>query len=86
MNIDYNKSFDKQFAKLSRIQKQLVIDTVELFINDPFDDNLRNHPLKDKWNNYRSITADYDLRLHYRVINQGTILFVAVGTQAQLYK
>jgi addiction module RelE/StbE family toxin len=86
MNIDYSKSFDRQFAKLSRRQKQLAIDTIELFIDDPFNKSLRNHPLKDKWINYRSITADDDLRLHYRVINKDTALFAAVGTHDQLYK
>lgn len=86
MNIDYSKSFDRQFAKLSKLQKQLVIGTVELFIDDPFNDVLRNHPLKDRWVNYRSITADDDLRLHYRVIKKDTTLFVAVGTHDELYK
>jgi addiction module RelE/StbE family toxin len=86
MNIDYSKPFDKQFTKLSKAQKQLVIDAVELFIDDPFNDSLRNHPLKDRWVNYRSITASDNLRLHYRVIKKDTVLFVAVGTHDELYK
>lgn len=85
MNIDYSKSFDRQFAKLSRRQKQLAMDAIELFIDSPFDDSLRNHPLKDRWVDYRSITADDDLRLHFRVINEDTSLFVAVGTHDKLY-
>ena len=86
MKIDYSKSFDRQFAKLSNQQKRLVIGTIELFIYDPFNDSLRNHPLKDKWINYRSITVDADLRLHYRVIKKNTTLFVAVGNHNELYK
>ena len=66
MKIDYSKSFDGQFAKLSREQKRLVIATIDLFIDTPNHDSLRNHPLKEKWTNYRSISADDDLRLHYR--------------------
>ena len=86
MNIDYSKSFDKQFAKLSKLEKQLAVDTIELFIEDPFSDDLRNHPLKDKWVNYRSITVTDDLRLHYRVIKKDTALFVAVGTHDEQYR
>jgi mRNA-degrading endonuclease YafQ of YafQ-DinJ toxin-antitoxin module len=47
---------------------------------------LRNHPLRDKWTNYRSITADNDLRLHYRLVGKDAALFVAIGTHDELYK
>lgn len=86
MRINYSKSFDRQFTKLSKFQKNLVKDTIDLFIDDPFNDSLRNHPLKDIWQEYRSIAVDNDLRIHYRVINKDTILFVAVGTHDELYK
>lgn len=86
MIIRYQKSFTEQFTKLSKMQKQLVKDTIEIFGEDTNNDALRNHPLKDEWISYRSITADNDLRLHYRVINKDTALFVAVGTHEQLYK
>jgi mRNA-degrading endonuclease YafQ of YafQ-DinJ toxin-antitoxin module len=64
----------------------LVKDAIDLFIDDPFNESLRNHPLKDKWISNRSISADDDLRLHYRVIDKGTALFVAVGTHDELYR
>ena len=86
MKVKFQKSFTNQFKKLSKTQKQLVADTIELFTEAPMHDTLRNHPLKDRWQNYRSITADDDLRLHYRVINEDTALFVAVGTHDELYK
>ena len=86
MKVKFQKSFTKQFTKLSIDKKQLVSDAIELFSENPMHDSLRNHPLRDKWVNYRSITADDDLRLHYRVINKDTALFVAVGTHDELYK
>jgi len=85
MNLQYRQSFQKQFSRLSASKKQLVKGALELFEEHPMHDSLRNHPLKDKWANYRSITADDDLRLHYRVINKDTALFVAVGTHDELY-
>jgi addiction module RelE/StbE family toxin len=86
MKVKFQKSFTSQFKELSKTQKRLVTDAIELFTEDPMHDSLRNHPLKDKWANYRSVTADDDLRLHYRVINKDTALFVAVGTHDELYR
>lgn len=86
MKIRFQKSFTEQFSKLSKSQKQLVKDALELFGENPAHESLRNHPLKDKWSSYRSITADDDLRLHYRTLNEDTVLFVAVGSHQQLYK
>lgn len=85
MRIRFQKSFNKQFVKLSRTQKQLVKDTIELFSGNPHDKSLRNHPLKDKWYGYRSVSAD-DLRLHYKELSDNTTLFVAVGSHDELYK
>jgi addiction module RelE/StbE family toxin len=74
MNVKFQTSFTRQFTKLSIDKKQLVADTIELFLEDPMHGSLRNHPLRENWINYRSITAAQDLRLHYRVINKDTAL------------
>lgn len=86
MNIDYAKSFDNQFRKLSELNKGLVRGTIEIFIDDPFNDSLRNHPLKKQWIGYRSISVTDDLRIHYRLIDKNTALLVAVGSHSELYK
>lgn len=86
MNIDYARTFDLQYKKLQRFRKMLVRNTIELFIDDPFNQSLRNHPLKDQWIGYRSITVDDDLRIHYKELKNNRILMVAVGTHEELYK
>jgi addiction module RelE/StbE family toxin len=86
MKVIYQKSFTEQFAKLSKAQKRLAKETIELFIENQTHESLRNHPLRGKWSQYRSITAEDDLRLHYRVVNEDTVLIVAVGSHGQLYK
>lgn len=86
MRIDYSKTFDKQYARLTKHQKLLVRGAIEMFIDEPSNISLRNHPLKDEWSGYSSITADEDLRLHYKLLNDNTALFVAVGTHKELYK
>ena len=86
MKVRYQKSFTEQFTELSKSQKLLAKEAIELFIEDHMHDSLRNHPLRGTWASYRSISADVDLRLHYRVISEDISLFVAVGTHDQLYK
>ena len=60
MKIRYQKSFTNQFSKLSKPQKQLAKDAIEVFAADPMHDSLRNHPLKGEWPKYRSITEVVD--------------------------
>ncbi len=86
MNIDYARSFDLQYKKMQQFRKLLVRDAIELFIDDPFNKSLRNHPLKEQWVGYRSITVDNDIRIHYKELKNNRILMVAVGTHEELYK
>ena len=86
MKIIFQEIFTKQFKRLTKSQKQPVADVIVLFAEDPMHDSLRNHPLRGKWATYRSITADDNLRLHYRAIDKDNALFVAVGIHDELYK
>lgn len=86
MRIRFQKSFTAHFTKLTDIQKQHVKDTLELFTEHPSASSLRDHPLKDKWAGYRSITANKDLRIHYKLLDADTVLLAAVGAHRQLYK
>jgi addiction module RelE/StbE family toxin len=86
MKVKFQNSFTLQFTKLSKAQRELVKEAIELFADDPMHDSLRNHPLREQWADYRSITADNDLRLHYRIVDKDTALFVAVGSHEQLYR
>lgn len=86
MIIRREKSFDRQFTKLKPAQKQLAIKRMQQFIVNPFHPQLRNHALKGEWAGYRSISVGGDLRIHYKALDDDTILVVAVGTHAQLYK
>jgi len=87
MNIDFSKSFDRQFQdRLNARQRQKALEAIELFIDKPFHKDLRNHALQGKWNGYRSISVGGDLRLHFKVISGDRVLFEAVGSHNQLYK
>ncbi|HSX28929.1 MAG TPA: type II toxin-antitoxin system mRNA interferase toxin, RelE/StbE family [Candidatus Saccharimonadales bacterium] len=86
MNVDFTKPFNKQFEKLPhKLQKQAKA-AIALFLDDVVAPSLRNHALTGKWAGHRSISAGGDLRLHFKIVNETTVLFVAVGSHSQLYK
>jgi addiction module RelE/StbE family toxin len=87
MNIDFSKSFDRQFqSRLTSQQRQKALEAIELFIDEPFHKDLRNHALYGIWKGYRSISVGGNLRLHFKVISGGRVLFEAVGSHDQLYR
>jgi addiction module RelE/StbE family toxin len=85
MNVDFAKSFNKQFEKLPLKSQIKAKEAVTKFIDNNSDTTLRNHALKGEWTTYRSISAGGDLRQHYKVVGDVT-LFVAIGSHSQLYK
>lgn len=86
MDVAFTKTFNKQFQKLPQKQQQQARDAVALFLHDHTTPTLRNHSLKGEWQGHRSISAGGDLRLHFMLITESRVLFVAVGSHSQLYK
>lgn len=87
MLIRFTTDFDRQFRdRLTNKQKIQVLDAIDLFIDKPFHESFRNHALKGEWIGYRSISIGGDLRLHFKIIDEQTAYFVAVGSHKQLYK
>lgn len=85
MTIDFPKSFTKQAKNLKLAQKQRLAAALRLFRVEPHHPDLSNHPLTGKWRGHRSISFGGDWRAHYKVIDENTVMFVAVGTHSQLY-
>ena len=86
LTVKFHKDFEKQLAKLPKNQRDKAIDAIDLFLDKPMEPSLRNHALKGEWLGYNSISAGGNLRLHFRMVSQSKVLFVAVGTHSQLYK
>ena len=87
MLVRFNTDFDRQFkTRLTNRQKIQALDAIDLFIDQPLHKDLRNHALKGEWAGYSSISIGGDLRLHFRMIDNDTAYFVAVGTHSQLYR
>ncbi len=85
MQLRRHKSFEKDYRKLKKAQRDRLKQTFRLFITDPMHPDLYNHSLTGEWTGYRSISFGGDWRAHYKLVN-GEAVFVACGTHSQLYK
>ena len=86
MTIDFHKSFHKHAITLNPAQKKRLKEALLLFADEPYHPDPYNHPLTGEWTGFRSISFGGDWRAHYKIIDDTTVLFVAVGTHSQLYK
>ncbi len=86
MKIRFHKNFKKQYRKLVKKDKEKVEERLNLFLDDQFDSVLKNHPLKGKYLDYRSIDIKGDLKAIYKYISSDGCVFVTIGNHNNLYK
>lgn len=84
MKISYTKNFIKNSRKLPSTVRERLIGKIVIFSNTPLHYQLRNHALKGKYKEYRSIDITGDYRALYYVVEDEAI-FVMVGTHSELY-
>lgn len=84
MTIAYSKNFIKQAKKLSPTQRVKLQQRLTTFTKNPVHPSLRNHSLRGKYKDYRSIDITGDVRALYIQLGNENI-FDAVGTHSQLY-
>lgn len=89
MIIRYDPIFLAKLKKIDvRIQKSFK-EKLEIFINDPQNTELNNHPLKRNYLGYNSIDITNDWRAIYaeKVENgEAVAYFIDIGTHKELYK
>jgi len=85
MRLATTKRFDKQYAKLKPSVKLRFKARIELFLDNPLNPVLRNHPLAGKYVGYRSINITGDTRALYRQKGDTLIIFAFIGSHSQLY-
>lgn len=84
MTISYSRNFVKQAKKLKPIMRLKLQACLKKFAENPLHPSLRNHQLKGKYKDYRSIDITGDIRALY-LQREEEAIFDAVGTHSQLY-
>jgi len=87
MKVKYSPSFLTTVKKANvRIRKSLK-ERIDLFSKDPHNPQLNNHPLRDKYQGYRSIDITSNWRAIYEealVGSEAVAYFIALGTHKEL--
>ena len=86
--IEFAPLFTKQRKSAPLEIKEALLDTLEIFLADPNNPFLRNHPLREKFAGFRSIDVTDDLRAVFKEEQSGerkVITFHMLGTHDELY-
>ena len=86
MKIVLHNRFLKQYSKLRTKDQEKFRARRDLFLTDPHNPTLNNHPLSGKYKGYCSINITGDIRVIYKLVHENTALFVAIGSHSSLYK
>jgi len=71
MELRYTTRFRIQYRKANKDIQDAFSQIVELFLEDPDNPFLRNHPLKEKFAGYRSINVTQDWRAIFKETRSG---------------
>lgn len=81
----YHKDFKKDFNKLSKNMKTRFAERFLIFLKNPTDPILRDHSLVGDLRGKRAFSVAGNVRVVYRVLNQGTVFLLRIGTHNQVY-
>ena len=88
MIVKYTDSFLKQLKKSDVRIRKAFKQRLLLFVKNPNDLELNNHPLQREYIGFRSIDITSNYRAIFKEINQEDdtyIYFTSLGTHHQLY-
>jgi addiction module RelE/StbE family toxin len=85
MRILLRKSFKKQFKKLPPAVPAQYYQRVGIFLQNKFDPLLNNHSVEAAFPGCRSINVNGDYRVIFYEESEDVVVFVKIGTHAQLY-
>ena len=89
MYVTFNRIFQKKIEKAPDKIKTAFKIRLSLFIKEPFNKILENHPLKGEWKDFGSINVTGDWRAVYHWLDKEKVEwveFVEIGTHSELYK
>ena len=83
--IIYSSEYNKDFAMLSRIEQSMVNETMTFFYETRNHPSLRDHSLREV-SGIASITVLANLRILYKIRQDGGVLLIRVGNHDRVYQ
>ncbi|MCX6706372.1 MAG: type II toxin-antitoxin system mRNA interferase toxin, RelE/StbE family [Candidatus Woesebacteria bacterium] len=86
MEIELSSSFLRKAKKLSKKEKILLSQKVDIFRANPSDPRLKTHPLTGKLRGLLSFSLNYSKRITFLYIEPGKVLFFDIGSHDEVYR
>ena len=84
-----DKTFRRTFSKyrngLSETDRSKLRKRFELFRENVFDNRLRTHKLKGVLSDYYAFSISYSDRIVFRLLDDGGVLLVDIGSHDEVY-
>jgi len=78
--IHHHSHFKKMANKLPQQIKNKFLNLENIFLNNPFDPQLKTHKLHGKLKDHYSFSVTQDYRVIFEFINPQTVIFLKIGT------
>lgn len=88
IKVAFSSSFKralKQFLKKQPQKHQLISNSIDLFITDPYHPSLETHNLKGKLSGYLAFSIEYDLRIIFFFASAEEVVFINIGSHDEVY-
>ena len=88
MRLIFHTTFKKSYKtriKNNPSLKRRFFERIKLFLKEPTNPILKDHPLKGDLKGYRSFSITGDVRVIYKK-EEHKIIFIDVGTHTQVYR
>lgn len=81
----FEKAFKKYKIELSPSEHKKLKSKFDLFAEDIFAKELRTHKLKGSLSDYYAFSISYSQRIIFRVLEDGGVLLIAIGSHDEVY-
>lgn len=85
MKLKFSRRFEKQRVKLMESARRKLNERLRMFVSDPFDSLLENHPLHGTYIGCRSINITGDCRAIFYHEAADAVRFIVIGTHHELF-
>ncbi|MBS3808079.1 MAG: type II toxin-antitoxin system mRNA interferase toxin, RelE/StbE family [Bacteroidales bacterium] len=86
IQVAFSNSFKKSFKKRIKGQnEELFFKKMELFIENPYHQQLRTHKLSGKLKDLWSFSLDRNIRVVFYFVDTNHVIFENIGTHDEVY-
>lgn len=75
----------KKYVSQHPEMESKIRDKLDVFVENPFAPELRNHKLTGRLKDLRAIVIDYDCRIVFKFVEKDSALLIGIGSHDEVY-